>query len=1016
MAVRPRTASVPRQRELQHEAVLSFMASSRPGFEQMSIPDAPSSVDAGEKRRAKRADEEQTEAFRDVAAATEKLSRRVDEMIRTQRASDREASARAAKEERERRSSERQSTRPGHLLRNTNNNIFLGLDRLDEIERQLRNPSSPSSAGPINPTQRVPASIRNKMRGLLGPNAAYTPRPYASPYERRLAASNRRERILERRLAGDRRKEDPLLLYHANKALVADLPDDMSSYDRMRYGQDGNRERRGEDRLLRNQRLRGSEGLFHRYALRLPVFNRLDRPGYEGMPLGDRFRALMGEKRRAHTERFLDYARARASAVGGIPNRARLAARMAGRALSGGPNSGQPLSQGGGWLSNLALLPILSAASPLLALGAGAMYLNRGNDGEGGGLLSSLGNGVMKGVGALSPGYSVGKGLFDPESVLGQGRTSIRDRLSSAFGSLVSPFAPSGLSKWLAGPGNSPANPSGAVVPMPGTAASPVPPSTPSLQDERIDTERARRRIMQESLNKGEDPGPKIEALRKAEEERRRNKAMAMLLSQQNGAVVNPTPDGVVVGGRRPSIGPSGSREFPLYDNSPAAQETRRRAANPAAPAVPAVTVDTSNIGPLVSPAGAPVNPYANVEYPDYSNGGKDRYNKSIPASVRHNNPGAMYPASWMKDFGMMGHDIIGGGHPIAHFPTAVHGAAANLNLMDRKYAGKDLGAFIRMWSGNNSSQAYRDHVAKQVGIPNNAVITREMIRDPEVGWKILKAQSEWEKGSKGPKMILTDDQWRAAHRMFLEKRGIVPAGAPALPSQASEESLQRAQRYLEEVAKRTDLAEEDKAKLKTQMEQIKAKLDEVRKKASSAVPGRPPEQRVVDSPEQNSTTPSGVPGIGFGRKPAGVPTSPVPAPPVIASDSPFNSSLDMFRRGPITPEDALRAPPPAIFSGATPASPLPGTVVEHPSLHGITGQPQSPAPAVRVAPAEAPVKDDTGPSPMEFDGGSPGGPADNTGAGSGFNNGEAGDIESIGTYTDLDEMPAGRSVMNEKI
>lgn len=153
----------------------------------------------------------------------------------------------------------------------------------------------------------------------------------------------------------------------------------------------------------------------------------------------------------------------------------------------------------------------------------------------------------------------------------------------------------------------------------------------------------------------------------------------------------------------------------------------------------------------------------------DLSNGGQLRYDKSVPASIRHNNPGATYPAPWMKEYGMNGVDIIGGGHKIANFPDAVSGAAANIDLMHRDYAGMPLSEAIRKWSGNNSPEAYTAAVSKALGISPNTVLTKEIIASD--GWKILKAQSEFESG--GRKFELSDEQWRDAQGMFREKRGL---------------------------------------------------------------------------------------------------------------------------------------------------------------------------------------------------------------------------------------------------
>ena len=126
----------------------------------------------------------------------------------------------------------------------------------------------------------------------------------------------------------------------------------------------------------------------------------------------------------------------------------------------------------------------------------------------------------------------------------------------------------------------------------------------------------------------------------------------------------------------------------------------------------------------------------------DLSNGGQLRYDKSVPASIRHNNPGATYPAPWMKEYGMNGVDIIGGGHKIANFPDAVSGAAANIDLMHRDYAGMPLSETIRKWSGNNSPEAYGGSVKSARHIAQYGIDQRRSL--PLTAGKILKAQSEF--------------------------------------------------------------------------------------------------------------------------------------------------------------------------------------------------------------------------------------------------------------------------------
>jgi len=153
---------------------------------------------------------------------------------------------------------------------------------------------------------------------------------------------------------------------------------------------------------------------------------------------------------------------------------------------------------------------------------------------------------------------------------------------------------------------------------------------------------------------------------------------------------------------------------------------------------------------------------------PDFSEGGKQRYNTRIPASIRHNNPGATWDAPWMKAYGMNGVDIIGGHNHIANFPNAIQGAAANFDLMHRSknYAGQPLSQFIATWSGHNSSSQYTARIAKAMGISPNTIITKEMIEDPNFMPKFLFTQSQQESGKAGG-IGLTLDQFKQAHALF---------------------------------------------------------------------------------------------------------------------------------------------------------------------------------------------------------------------------------------------------------
>jgi hypothetical protein len=101
-------------------------------------------------------------------------------------------------------------------------------------------------------------------------------------------------------------------------------------------------------------------------------------------------------------------------------------------------------------------------------------------------------------------------------------------------------------------------------------------------------------------------------------------------------------------------------------------------------------------------------------------------------ASFRYNNPGAQYPSARASRFGQIGYGMIGGNHKIAHFPSAVNGAASNFDLLSRGYVGMRIGEAGVKWTGANG-----------FGVPGynpNAMLTKEIVDDPVQAIALLKA------------------------------------------------------------------------------------------------------------------------------------------------------------------------------------------------------------------------------------------------------------------------------------
>jgi cell wall-associated NlpC family hydrolase len=126
------------------------------------------------------------------------------------------------------------------------------------------------------------------------------------------------------------------------------------------------------------------------------------------------------------------------------------------------------------------------------------------------------------------------------------------------------------------------------------------------------------------------------------------------------------------------------------------------------------------------------------------------------PASFRYNNPGAQYPSAEAARFGQIGYGIIGGGHKIAAFPSPVNGAAANFDLLYRKYTGMEVGAAGAKWTGQ--------HGFGVPGYDSSMMLTKEMVADAKQAIPIMKAFAGRESG-KGTN--LTEEQWKQAHDMF---------------------------------------------------------------------------------------------------------------------------------------------------------------------------------------------------------------------------------------------------------
>jgi len=148
----------------------------------------------------------------------------------------------------------------------------------------------------------------------------------------------------------------------------------------------------------------------------------------------------------------------------------------------------------------------------------------------------------------------------------------------------------------------------------------------------------------------------------------------------------------------------------------------------------------------------------AEVDSPDFRH-------QSGPASIRNNNPGAMYPGESAKRFGSTHTNRIGGGHLIAEFPDAVSGAAAQFDLLDSShYRNMSVGAAIGKWCGHNDASHYREFL-KHSGIDLKASVG-EIMQDKDKAMALAKTMARVEAGKEYP---LTKEQWGAAFDKYKE-------------------------------------------------------------------------------------------------------------------------------------------------------------------------------------------------------------------------------------------------------
>ena len=150
-----------------------------------------------------------------------------------------------------------------------------------------------------------------------------------------------------------------------------------------------------------------------------------------------------------------------------------------------------------------------------------------------------------------------------------------------------------------------------------------------------------------------------------------------------------------------------------------------------------------------------------------------------IPASIRNNNPGAMYPGKSAKKFGSSSYETLrsrDGVHKIATFPTPIHGAAAQFDLLASSYCGMPIEKAITKWCGGFYASAYLKVLEEKGGLKRTDTLTKDRLSDPAVGIPIARAMAWQEAGRDFP---LDDDGWSQAHAMAFAGDAKAPPFAP---------------------------------------------------------------------------------------------------------------------------------------------------------------------------------------------------------------------------------------------
>ena len=172
----------------------------------------------------------------------------------------------------------------------------------------------------------------------------------------------------------------------------------------------------------------------------------------------------------------------------------------------------------------------------------------------------------------------------------------------------------------------------------------------------------------------------------------------------------------------------------------------------------------------------------------------------NLPVTIRNKNPGAMWPGYASRKFGSAAFEKLkdGQANQAATFATSVQGGAAMMYLLatSKYYKGQTIATAIDTWSGSNSTNSYLAQIESLTDFSRGDFLEPALFEDCDQFTSLCKAMAHHETGFDYP---MSDDDWRAAHEMFMSAMaGQKPAG-PVAKSAPMTAALEHALSHLGE-------------------------------------------------------------------------------------------------------------------------------------------------------------------------------------------------------------------------